>query len=151
SRLRRPARWHHRYSRHRSLSLGVPARRALRPGRGLRHADLRHSSALAGVRHAPPPAGEKSMKRALIRIAVHAFLVALTAVVLYPAALVVKKSIEPGNYFALSPSPIPHAFSAEHYRNILSGDNGLAFLHNGLSSAIVALATTLVGLALATT
>src|SRR5262249_47939709 len=150
----------HRHPGHRSLSLGLRARRALRPRRRLRHPHFRNSSDLGGLWHPPAFARQNhqnhpnhmtsNVPRPLIRIAVHAFLCALTAAVLYPVALVVKKSIEPGNHFALSPSPIPQTVSGEHFQALLSGDNGLDFLRHGLSSAVVALATTLVGLAMAT-
>ena len=39
----------------------------------------------------------------------------LTALVLYPVMVVLKKAIEPGRNFALSASPIPSELSIEHF------------------------------------
>ncbi len=74
--------------------------------------------------------------------------------VLYPVMLVVKKAFEPGRQFALSPSPIPKHVTLEHFRALLSarGSHGqLAFLQHTVSSLAVAIATTVVGIALSCT
>ncbi|HET6612594.1 MAG TPA: ABC transporter permease subunit [Kofleriaceae bacterium] len=86
-------------------------------------------------------------------IAVHAGLAAAVAITLYPVAMVIKKSIEPGKNFALSASPIPHAVTLDHFRELLStraSSGELLFLRNALNSAVVAVAATVIGLALAT-
>jgi arabinogalactan oligomer/maltooligosaccharide transport system permease protein len=90
----------------------------------------------------------------LIQSAVYAGLVAFTAVVLYPVALVLKKAFEPGRDFALSPSPIPESFTLDNFARLLTaqGSGGeLLFLRHAFNSAVVALATTAIGLVLATT
>jgi len=89
-----------------------------------------------------------------IVIGVHALLAVATMAVLYPVMLVVKKAFEPGRQFALSPSPIPKHVTLEHFRALLSarGSHGqLAFLQHTVSSLAVAIATTVVGIALSCT
>jgi len=81
-------------------------------------------------------------------------LIAFTAITLYPVALVLKKAFEPGKHFALSPSPIPSSTTLDHFRHLLGaqGSGGeLLFLRYALNSAAVALATTIVGVALSCT
>jgi arabinogalactan oligomer/maltooligosaccharide transport system permease protein len=91
---------------------------------------------------------------ALRRAALHAGLVALTAAVLYPVVLVLKKAFEPGKSFAPSPSPVPEAVSLEHFAHLFAlrgpGDE-LLFLRHTANSAIVAACTTVLGLALSCT
>ena len=82
------------------------------------------------------------------RILVHIFIVLATVATLYPVALVVKKSVEPGQEFALSASPIPAALTADHYRDVLGHAD---FARHALNSAVIALATTLVGVLLSVT
>ncbi|HVV84962.1 MAG TPA: sugar ABC transporter permease [Kofleriaceae bacterium] len=87
-------------------------------------------------------------------IGIYSGLVVATAVVLYPVMLVVKKAFEPRRAFALSPSPWPRELTAAHFRDLLlarGGDGELTFVHHAMSSIIVAVATTLVGIALACT
>jgi arabinogalactan oligomer/maltooligosaccharide transport system permease protein len=87
-------------------------------------------------------------------VAVHALLAIGTMAVLYPVMLVVKKAFEPGRQFALSPSPIPKRVTLDHFRALLSarGSHGeLAFLQHTISSLAVAIATTVVGIALSCT
>jgi arabinogalactan oligomer/maltooligosaccharide transport system permease protein len=84
----------------------------------------------------------------------YAALTAITAVTLYPVALVVKKAFEPGRDFALSPSPIPRDTTWDNFAQLLGargGDGELVFLRYALNSAIVALVTTVVGVFLACT
>jgi len=91
---------------------------------------------------------------AIVRIATYCGLSALTAMVLYPVILVLKKAFEPGQQFAISPSPIPRQLSLEHFEALLTAESSagdLLFLRYSLNSAIVALATTAVGLVLACT
>jgi arabinogalactan oligomer/maltooligosaccharide transport system permease protein len=86
--------------------------------------------------------------------ATYAGLVAMTAVVLYPVLLVVKKAFEPGRQFALSASPIPSQISTEHVAALFGarGAGGeLLFLRHAANSALVALVTTLVGVTLSCT
>lgn len=81
-------------------------------------------------------------------------LTALTVLVLYPVMVVLKKAFEPGRNFALSASPVPEHFSLTHFENLVTASNSagdLLFLRYAMNSAIVASATTLVGLALACT
>ncbi len=83
---------------------------------------------------------------------VYAAIAAATAIVLYPVALVLKKAFDPGRHFALSPSPVPETLYLGHFENLASasGPAGeLLFLRSALNSAVVAGATTLLGLALA--
>ncbi|MEZ4367116.1 MAG: hypothetical protein R2939_12660 [Kofleriaceae bacterium] len=49
----------------------------------------------------------------------YAACVAACALVLYPVLLVVKKAIEPGTQFLLSPSPVPSALTLDHFRGVL--------------------------------
>lgn len=80
--------------------------------------------------------------------AVHAALVVATAATLYPVTLVLKKAVEPGQEFALSPSPVPKAVTTAHFRDILAHPHVVRY---ALNSAIIALATTIVGVALSCT
>jgi arabinogalactan oligomer/maltooligosaccharide transport system permease protein len=88
------------------------------------------------------------------RIAIHLGLVVLCAAVLYPVMLVCKKAFEPGRHFALSASPIPSHFTTQHFRDLVSARTGagsLLFLHSAINSIVIALATTVVGVALSCT
>jgi arabinogalactan oligomer / maltooligosaccharide transport system permease protein len=90
----------------------------------------------------------------LSMIGVYAALTTITALVLYPVALVLKKAFEPGRDFALSPSPIPDQVTLDNFRELLStqGSGGeLLFLRYAFNSAVVALATTVIGVALSCT
>ncbi len=83
---------------------------------------------------------------------VYAGLALATALVLYPVLLVLKKAFEPGRHFALTASPVPEEFYLGHVQRLASatGPGGeLLFLRSALNSAIVAGATTVIGLALA--
>jgi arabinogalactan oligomer/maltooligosaccharide transport system permease protein len=85
---------------------------------------------------------------------VYAGLIAITALLLYPVALVLKKAFEPGRDFALSPSPVPDTTTLDHFRALFAArgaDGDLLFLRYALNSGAVALATTLVGVALSCT
>lgn len=92
--------------------------------------------------------------RKLAMALTYAALTFITAVTLYPVMLVVKKAFEPGRDFALSPSPVPSSFTLDNFATLLgarSGSGDLIFARYALNSAIVALATTVVGVALACT
>jgi arabinogalactan oligomer/maltooligosaccharide transport system permease protein len=82
------------------------------------------------------------------RILIHAGVMLATVATLYPVALVLKKAVEPGQEFALSPSPWPRSFTLDHFRHVLGHAH---FARYALNSALVALATTVVGLALSCT
>jgi arabinogalactan oligomer/maltooligosaccharide transport system permease protein len=82
------------------------------------------------------------------RILVHLGVIAATIATLYPVALVVKKALEPGEEFAISASPIPSSWTLAHFREVLSHP---WFARYALNSVIVALATTVVGVALSCT
>ncbi len=91
---------------------------------------------------------------ALVVAATYAGLVVVCMAVLYPVMLVCKKAFEPGRDFALSPSPIPHTFTLDHFRHLVTarGAHGeLLFLHHAANSIIVGLATTVVGVVLSCT
>lgn len=84
----------------------------------------------------------------------YAALTVITALVLYPVALVLKKAFEPGRQFALSASPLPESFTLDHFSTLLTArgsDGQLSFLRYALNSAGVAFATTVVGVFLACT
>ncbi|HUH02453.1 MAG TPA: sugar ABC transporter permease [Kofleriaceae bacterium] len=86
--------------------------------------------------------------------ATYAGLVAVTALTLYPVALVLKKALEPGRHFASSPSPLPSTASLDNFSALLGAEGSggeLLFLRYGLNSMLVALATTVVGVALSCT
>ena len=90
----------------------------------------------------------------LRQAATYAALLLVTAAVLYPVLLVCKKAFEPGRQFALSASPVPTSLTLEHFSTLVTarGSHGeLLFLRHALNSAIVALATTVVGVLLSCT
>ena len=92
--------------------------------------------------------------RALTVATTYAGLALVTAVVLYPVMLVLKKAFEPGRQFALSASPVPSHLSGEHVVDLFAAraaDGELLFLRHALNSALVALVTTVVGVALSCT
>jgi arabinogalactan oligomer/maltooligosaccharide transport system permease protein len=97
---------------------------------------------------------KKTAPRALVQIVIYAGLIVLTGMVLYPVMLVCKKAFEPGTQFALGASPIPHAFTLDHFSQLFQerGANGeLLFLRHAVNSIIVAVLTTIVGLFLSCT
>ena len=87
-------------------------------------------------------------------ILAHVALLAVCIVVLYPVMLVCKKAFEPGRQFALSASPIPTDVTLDHFRDLFTargGNDDLLFVRHTINSLIVALATTVVGVALSCT
>lgn len=91
---------------------------------------------------------------AWLSVLTHVGLVLLTAVVLYPVMLVCKKAFEPGRQFALSASPVPQHLTTEHFRDLFAARGGhgeLLFLRHALNSVVIALATTVIGVALSCT
>jgi arabinogalactan oligomer/maltooligosaccharide transport system permease protein len=97
------------------------------------------------VKHAP---------RAHLQVLTYIGLVVLCFAVLYPVMLVCKKAFEPGRDFALSPSPIPHTVTFDHFRTLFGqrGSHGeYLFVRQALNSVVAALATTVVGVFLSCT
>jgi arabinogalactan oligomer / maltooligosaccharide transport system permease protein len=91
------------------------------------------------------------------RIAVHMAVVLAAAITLYPVTLVLKKAVEPGQQFALSPSPVPCGIedgkvrcrvTTQHFRDVVRHPR---FLRYALNSALLALGTTVVGVFLSCT
>ncbi len=92
--------------------------------------------------------------RLIWMILAHVALLAVCMVVLYPVMLVLKKAFEPGRQFALSASPIPTDVTLDHFRDLFTargGHDDLLFVRHTINSLIVALATTVVGVALSCT
>lgn len=92
--------------------------------------------------------------RTVTVIGAHVALILVVVVVLYPVMLVLKKAFEPGRQFALSASPIPSELTTSHFTELFTarGAQGeLLFLHHAFNSIIVALLTTVVGVALSCT
>ncbi len=94
-------------------------------------------------------------RRSPVRTAlVHALLITVTVVTLFPVALVVRKSLSPGNEFELSLNPIPPKVTTEHYRAVLSArdfSGSWLFGRQLYNSFVVALLTTILGVFLAST
>ena len=87
-------------------------------------------------------------------LAVHLGLVVLVAAVLYPVLLVCKAAFATGSSPNLEASPIPHDVTFAHFRDLFTmrgGTNELLFLRHTVNSVVIALATTVVGLALSCT
>ena len=87
-------------------------------------------------------------------IAAHVLLAVIVAVVLYPVMLVCKKAFEPGPAFALSASPVPDHLTLDHFSDLFGkrgGHGELLFLRHTFNSIVVALATTVVGVAISCT
>jgi len=91
---------------------------------------------------------------AIARALTYTALLLVTAAVLYPVLLVCKKAFEPGRQFALSASPLPRDLTLDHFGDLVGarGPHGeLLFLRHAFNSAVVALATTVVGIFLSCT
>ena len=85
---------------------------------------------------------------AALRVLVHAALALVTAATLYPVLLVLKKAVEPGQEFALDPSPVPRDVTGDHFSHILASSDFFVYAWHSL---LVATATTVVGVSLACT
>lgn len=88
------------------------------------------------------------------RILIHAVLITVTGVTLFPVALVMRKSVTPGNEFDLTLNPIPEKVSLEHYQRVLSARDFAGrwlFGRQLVNSFVVALLTTIMGVFLAST
>jgi arabinogalactan oligomer/maltooligosaccharide transport system permease protein len=88
------------------------------------------------------------------QLATHMSLIAITVAVLYPVLWVLKMALSPGQAFSLDLNPLPSTVTLEHFEAVLSTatvDGRWLFGRQLLNSLIVALATSAVGIALATT
>jgi len=84
----------------------------------------------------------------------YAALTVITAVVLYPVLLVIKKAFEPGRQFAINASPVPSTLTLDHFGDLFGARGGhgeLMFLHHAWNSLVAAAATTVVGVILSCT
>lgn len=94
-------------------------------------------------------------RRSRVRsVLIHATLITVTVVTLFPVALVVRKSLSPGNEFQLSLNPIPQQPTLQHYEAVLSArdfSGRWLFGRQLWNSLVVALLTTLLGVFLAST
>ena len=87
-------------------------------------------------------------------VLIHAVLITVTVVTLFPVALVVRKSLSPGNEFTLSLNPVPAKATTQHYKSVLSArdfDGRWLFGRQLWNSFVVALLTTILGVFLAST
>lgn len=87
------------------------------------------------------------------QIATHLSLVLITIAVLYPVLWVLKMALSPGQAFSLDLNPVPSTITLEHFEAVLTTatiDGGWLFGRQLMNSLIVALATSAVGIALAT-
>ena len=87
-------------------------------------------------------------------IAVHCFLIFFTVATLFPVALVVRKSLTPGDEFKLSLNPFPKEVTLAHYEKVISSrdfDGRWLFARQVLNSIVVSALTTVVGVFLAAT
>ncbi|HNT27430.1 MAG TPA: sugar ABC transporter permease [bacterium] len=94
---------------------------------------------------------DRSLTRVLLT---HAALVAACVVTLYPVLWVVKMALTPAQGFSLSVSPIPDAVSLQNFREVIGTvgpQGGWLFGRQFLNSVVISLATTVVGVTLATT
>ncbi len=87
-------------------------------------------------------------------VLIHAVLIAVTGVTLFPVLLVVRKSLSPGNEFQLSLNPVPEEASLVHYEKVLGARDFAGrwlFGRQLFNSFLVSLLTTIVGVFLAST
>jgi arabinogalactan oligomer/maltooligosaccharide transport system permease protein len=87
-------------------------------------------------------------------VIIHAVLIAVTGITLFPVLLVVRKSLTPGNEFRLSLNPVPDKVSFVHYEKVLGSQDFAGrwlFGRQLFNSFVVSLLTTLVGVFLAST
>jgi len=87
------------------------------------------------------------------QVATHLSLVLITIAVLYPVLWVLKMALSPGQAFSLDLNPIPSTVTLEHFEAVLTTatmDGDWLFGRQLMNSLIVALATSAVGIALAT-
>jgi arabinogalactan oligomer/maltooligosaccharide transport system permease protein len=87
-------------------------------------------------------------------LAVHAILMVATVATLYPVLWVLKMALSPSQGFSLSVSPIPEHVTLQNFGDVLSARDAAGhwlFGHQLANSLIVAIAVTVVGVALACT
>ncbi len=88
------------------------------------------------------------------QIMVHLGLVLVTIAVLYPVLWVLKMALSPGQAFSMDLSPVPASVTTAHFEAVLgttTADGSWLFGRQLLNSLIVAIATSAVGIGLATT
>ncbi len=93
-------------------------------------------------------------RSAVKSVLIHAVLITVCVVTLFPVALVVRKSLSPGNEFKLSLNPVPEKATTEHYKTVLSArdfSGRWLFGRQLWNSFFVALLTTIMGVFLAST
>ena len=91
------------------------------------------------------------MRRSPLEAAlVHAVLIAMVMIVLYPVLWVVKMAFSPSQAFSLSLSLLPEQWTLHNFRELLTADGGI-FWRQLLNSLVVAGATTVVGVLLSCT
>ncbi len=86
--------------------------------------------------------------------ATHAVLVLAVFVTLYPVLWVVKMALTPSQAFSMSINPIPTQFSLQNFKDLLFAqdmEGHWLFLRQFLNSAMVSVATTVLGVGFATT
>jgi arabinogalactan oligomer/maltooligosaccharide transport system permease protein len=84
--------------------------------------------------------------------AIHALLVTATLATLYPVLWVIKMALSPSQGFALSPSPLPTAVTLRNFVDVITTHDDAGrwlFGRQLLNSTVVAVAVTIVGVALA--
>ncbi len=88
-------------------------------------------------------------KRAVLRsLLLNLFLIAATAITLYPMLWVLKMALDPSQSFSLTPNPWPTALSLRNFREVLlvrDGSGRLLFFHQLGNSVLVAAAVTVLG------
>ncbi len=92
-----------------------------------------------------------SIKRAIL---VNLFLIAVCMTTLYPVLWVVKMALTPSQAFSLSANPLPTTFSLDNFRQLVTAQDLAGhwlFGHWLFNSIAVSVATTLLGIGLATT
>ncbi|HNZ02997.1 MAG TPA: sugar ABC transporter permease [Myxococcota bacterium] len=90
----------------------------------------------------------------LVAIGWNLALVAVCAVTLYPVLWVLKMALTPSQAFDMSPIPFPSTFSLSNFQDLVTSTDmagNWLFGHWLFNSVVVAVATTLLSLALATT
>ena len=84
----------------------------------------------------------------------HLILIPVTALVLVPVLLVLRKALSPGQAFQTHLDPFADAWTLEHFRTVIDAtteDGRPSFWAHLRNSVVVSLCTTLVGVLLATT
>jgi arabinogalactan oligomer/maltooligosaccharide transport system permease protein len=90
----------------------------------------------------------------LKQFAVYASLTVFVFLTLYPVLWVVKMALTPSQAFSMSVNPLPTEFSLSNFEDLIflqDMEGNWLFAHQLLNSVVVAVATTVVGVGLATT